>query len=119
MNHPAKPPVVNFVHDLTATPEKREGKMSKPFQPITTQEELDRIIKARLQQQNRSLGERAEIAEADAAAWRREARRWEDRALKNLSAIKAHEDTINKFLAKLGSVLAEPMEELRKEDSND
>lgn len=93
--------------------------MTRAFKPIETQEELDRIIKARLAQQHRSLGERAEIAESDAAAWRREARRWEDRAIKNLGTIKAHEDTINNFMAKLGDVLAESTEHHEKEESHD
>lgn len=91
--------------------------MTKQFQPITTQEELDRIIKGRLTQHNRSLGERAEVAESDAAAWRREARRWEDRAIKNLATIRAHQEIIDKFLSKLGDVLEERTEpSLTKED---
>lgn len=87
------------------------------FTPITTQEDFNTAIKARLARERRHVDEsnaqrriwqeKAEQTAADAEAWRREARRWEDRARQNLAVIKAHEATIQRFVDKLDDVLNE------------
>jgi len=90
---------------------------SETFTPITTQEELDRIIQARVsrvhvalraeREHARKWEKRAKQNSADADVYRREARRWEDLAKQNLAVIQAHEGTIARFVAKLDDVLNE------------
>lgn len=87
------------------------------FTPITTQEELDRIVTARAAREHKALMAEREHARkwekrckqnaTDIETWRREARRWEDLAKQNLAVIKAHEATIARFIEKLDDVLSE------------
>lgn len=89
----------------------------KEFTPITTQAELDRILKSRLgrvqrdveeaRQEARIWEERAKASLADVQTWRRESDLWESRAKQNLAVIRAHENTIQKFIDKLDDVLNE------------
>lgn len=89
--------------------------MSADFTPITTQEELDRIMTARLDRQQRALvserenvrtwEKRAKQNASDRDTWQREARKWERLAKENLAVIKAHEGTIRAFIEKLDDVL--------------
>lgn len=91
--------------------------MSADFTPITTQEELDRIVEARSEkiftamkverEHARKWEKRAKRNTTDAETYRREARRWEDLAKQNLAVIKAHEGTIKSFIEKLDDVLNE------------
>lgn len=87
------------------------------FTPITTQEELDRIMQARLDRQQRALvserenvrtwEKRAKQNANDRDTWQREARKWERLAKENLATVKAHEGTIARFIDKLDDVLNE------------
>lgn len=87
------------------------------FVPITTQEELDRIMQVRLDRQQRALvserenvriwEKRAKENANDRDTWQREARKWERFAKENLITIKAHEGTIRAFIEKLDDVLNE------------
>lgn len=89
----------------------------KEFTPITTQAELDRIVKSRIgrvqrdleeaRQETRIWEERAKTNLADMRTWRRESGLWESRAKQNLAVIRAHEQTIEKFIDKLDDVLTE------------
>lgn len=89
----------------------------KEFVPITTQEELDRIVTGRVNRMHDALRaerdharkweKRAKQNSADADVYRREARRWEDLAKQNLAVIQAHEGTIARFIGKLDDVLNE------------
>ena len=81
------------------------------FTPITTQEDLDRIVKSRVSRVQRDLDEarqdarkweeRAKESLADVQTWRRESDLWEGRAKTNLAVIRAHEKTIAQFIEKL------------------
>ena len=87
------------------------------FTPIETQEELDRIMTARLdrsiratrteRQHSRTWEKRAKQNASDRDTWQREARKWERIAKENLAVIRAHETTITKFIEKLDDVLNE------------
>ena len=87
------------------------------FTPITTQEELDRIITARLDRAARAAKTEREYARKweqrakdnahERDTYQREARKWERFAKENLAVIKAHEGTIAAFIEKLDDVLNE------------
>lgn len=80
------------------------------FQPIETQEELDRIIQGRITRLQKQLDtEKAKVDESrlDRDTWKRDARRWETRAKSNLAVMRAQETTIKMFIAKLDDVLTE------------
>ncbi|MFL0411072.1 hypothetical protein ACH0AH_07835 [Microbacterium paludicola] len=94
------------------------------FQPIESQEELDRIIQTRIARVQKALEaerqvskqnlahsrkweERAKQNAADLETWKREARTWETRSKTNLAVIAAHEKTIQKFIDRLDDVLSE------------
>lgn len=89
----------------------------KEFTPITTQADLDRIVKSRVSRVQRDLDEarqdarkweeRAKESLAAVQTWRRESGLWESRAKQNLAVIRAHENTIQKFIDKLDDVLNE------------
>ncbi len=50
------------------------------FQPITTQADLDDIVRRRLDRQSRVLS-----GDADSEGWKAESRKWEQRAKANLA----------------------------------
>lgn len=87
------------------------------FTPIESQEELDRIMTDRLDRAIRATRSEREHARKwekrakqnghDRDTWQREARKWERLAKENLAVIKAHEGTIESFIAKLDDVLNE------------
>lgn len=80
------------------------------FQPIETQEELDRIIQGRIARLQKQLdAEKVKSTEnrLDRDTWKRDARRWETRAKSNLAVMRAHETTIKTFIDKLDDVLTE------------
>lgn len=87
------------------------------FQPIESQDELDRIIQSRVKRLEKALAAEREVsrtwesrtksANAQRDAYRRDAEVWRDRARENLAVIRAHEKTIAKFIDKLDDVLSE------------
>lgn len=91
--------------------------MTDAFTPITSQEELDRIVQSRVDRTYAALvGEREKCLKwetrakqngSDRDTWQREARKWERLAKQNLITIRAHEGTITKFIEKLDDVLNE------------
>jgi len=84
--------------------------MPETFDPITTQDQLDRIITARVKRERdhaRKWETRAKDSLKDADTWRRQSRLWETRARQNLAVIRAHEGTIAKFIERLDDVLTD------------
>lgn len=75
-----------------------------------TQDELDRILTARVareKQHSRKWEDRAKKHRDECEMWKREARKWERLAKENLAVIRAHEGTIRAFIQKLDDVLTE------------
>lgn len=91
--------------------------MPTDFTPITTREELDKLLEERAaalhggllheRQKRREWEKRAKENAADAETYKREARKWETFAKQNRVVIAAHESTIQKFIDKLDDVLSE------------
>lgn len=73
------------------------------FEPVLTQDDLDDLIKKRVDRATRRIAE----AENDRETWRREARKWERLAKKNLDEIRTLEKTIDKFLDRFEDILEE------------
>lgn len=71
------------------------------------QEKVDQIVNDRLKRMGRELAE----ARGDRDAFERSARLWESRAKQNLAVVRAHEETIQKFIDKLDDVLSEGEED--------